>query len=225
MVNIDYLNIELPAALNKNELLEYLKKMKNGDKDAKDVIIMHNLRLITSYINSNHLSRKDKEDLFYVGVEGLTIAVNTFDITKNFAFSSYATKCIKNSIIAYIKKENKEAKVLYLEQPFAADKDGEELSLFNIIPDNYNIFEDIELKESLCLLREILEKLPKEQKDLIQSRFKLNGDENLRENVDSRDLTTSERIPFKIRLVLREINRQYVNIDKITGEKYLKLKK
>lgn len=108
---------KLPDPLTKIDLLKYLELSKNGNIEARNKIIVHNLKLVINYVLTKFSSNPyDKSEMVSVGIEGLIRAVDSYDKTKNVEFSTYATKCIHNAILNYIRGKNKEEKPLSFEE-------------------------------------------------------------------------------------------------------------
>ncbi len=171
--NYNLFNENLPQPLEETKLKEYLIKYKNGDLEAKDKIIKHNLLFVKYLVNKyfNNTSY-DIDDLRSIGIIGLIKAIDTFDVNKNIKFSSYASKCIVNEILMFLRKNKKDLSNLSLEQTIGVNKDGEELLLGNIIADEKrNISLDYENKEELNyykkMLYQALESLTPLEKEVI----------------------------------------------------------
>ncbi|MBQ7141102.1 MAG: sigma-70 family RNA polymerase sigma factor [Bacilli bacterium] len=164
-----FLNIkELPKPLSKEETYELFNKLKMGDKNAKNILIEHNIRLVVresiKYFKNNE---RLKKDIVAVGIIGLINAVNAFDVSKNFAFSSYGTKCINNEIKKYLRK-NKEKKTLESFSKVVWSDNENEIKLEDTIEDNKNMIENYIDKEINIIIKEIIYSLNEKEFKLLK---------------------------------------------------------
>ena len=151
----------LPEPLSKEEELKYLKEMEEGSVDAKNKLIEHNLRLVV-YLSKKYENTKiDLEDLVSIGTIGLIKGINTYKIGKNIKLATYASRCIDNEILMYLRKNKKRNADVSLEESLSFDAEGNELHLEDILGTDPDLvtkeLEDNDLK--MTLLKEI-EKLP-----------------------------------------------------------------
>ena len=165
-----------PKPLSSEEEREELIKMRNGDTEAKNKLINHNLRLV-AHVVKKYLNAGDADDMISVGTIGLIKAINTFSIDKGTQLSTYAARCIENEILMLIRLTKKHNQVLSLEESFGKDKDGNEVCLQDILA---NETDDIELDLEQLVLKEKLEKvlseiLPEREYQIICHRYGLNG--------------------------------------------------
>ncbi len=173
-------NVDLPDPLNQQELEENFKKMKNGDDQSRTKIIEHNIRLVTDIVikyfsNSNF----DCEDLVSIGIIGLIKSVDTFDLSKKFAFSTYATKTIKNEILSHFRtNKSRGKKEVSFENIVQNSSSTQEVSLLNILKDEKSDFESDYIKKESCeIIRKLVSELPDLQKEIIEQYFGFSGNE------------------------------------------------
>lgn len=160
--------------LTKKEEEECFDKMMAGDKEARDKLIEHNLRLVAHIIKKYYSSVKEQEDLISIGTIGLIKAVESYKPDKKTRFSTYASRCIENEILMYFRHSKKSNRDVYIQDPIDSDKDGNSLSLMDIMATDSDIAEDTELKiGSERLYKLIDEKLSKREKSIIIKRFGL----------------------------------------------------
>ena len=112
---------------------EYLKAMRNGCEEARKVLIEHNMRLVAHIIKKYAFTEKEMDDLLSIGTIGLIKAVNTFDVDRGNRLSSYAAKCIDNEILMLLRAEKKQNREVSLYEPIGTDKEGNEISLLDVI--------------------------------------------------------------------------------------------
>ena len=163
---------KLPDPLSKQELLDLLSKVKHGDEMAREKIVLHNLRLVFYEVTKHFTSVKyEKKDLVSIGIIGLLKAIDNFEISKNFEFSTYATKCIYNEILMYLRKLKKYENDISLDTNSFYDKNGDEIKPVNILLDSTDIIIDYENKEIYSIIREIVENLPDKDREIISLYF------------------------------------------------------
>ncbi len=122
--------------LSQQEEKEYFYKMKNGDSVSEEILIRHNLRLVAHIAKKYKSSNIDIDDLISIGSIGLMKAIKTFTYEKGNSFSTYASKCIENEILMTFRSDKKNVNAVYLDDIISVDKDGNNLSLYEILKDN-----------------------------------------------------------------------------------------
>ena len=165
-----------PRPLSAEEEKECFEKIKSGDKSAKNMLIEHNLRLVAHIIKKYYSNSVEQDDLVSIGTIGLIKASSTFDYDKGTRFATYAARCIENEILMYFRNKKKYAQDISLSEPIECDKDGNALSIIDIMADEKSITEDIEEKLRAENLHKIIdsELLPRE-KEIIFLRYGLMG--------------------------------------------------
>ena len=123
----------LPHPLQKHQEAELLKKMKDGDMNARDVLIEHNLRLVVYIAKRYETNPVMMEDLISIGTIGLIKAVASFDSEKNIKLVTYASRCIENEILMFLRKKNRRKQEVSFDEPLNVDYDGNELLLSDIL--------------------------------------------------------------------------------------------
>lgn len=160
---------------------EALKKLQDGDLEARDLLIEHNLRLVV-YVAKKYDSVQNGsiEDLISIGTIGLVKAVNTFKIDKNIKLATYASRCIENEILMFLRKNNKLRQEISLDEPLNVDYDGNELLLSDIVGTDKDIVQD-EMKhnnQKEQLYQELHHLNPREQ-TILKMRYGLVGYDEL----------------------------------------------
>ena len=204
----------LPKALSNSETIEYLKKVRLGDKEAKKKIIIHNLRLIISRIKKKFNSVPcDINELVSVGVIGLDRAINGFDIDKGFRFSTYATIWIDGEIIAFLKEEKKNISQTSLCQVLKTNNDSKEYLLYNILyDDKINVERDYEIKEMNLILKQIINELTEEEKDILKLYYGLYNTEcHTQTKIAKMYKTYKMDISLRIKKILRKLKLKLEN--------------
>ncbi len=161
-----------PAQLSRKEEEECLKKIAEGDTEARDKLIVHNLRLVAYIVNKKYPDCKDADDLVSIGTIGLIRAAETFDSSQNNRFSTYASRCIDNQIKMYFRKIKHKQTELYISEPLESDAEGNSLTIEDIISSDINVEKTAELKiESEKLYKFILEELDDREREIICKRY------------------------------------------------------
>lgn len=167
---------KLPPPLEKEKELEYLIKAKKGDEQAKNKLIEHNLRLVVFLAKKYENTGYDIEDLVSIGSIGLIKGINTYKIDKNIKLATYASRCIANEILMFLRKNKKRKGEISLEDSLTYDAEGNELHLEDILGTEVDIV-DKEFQHSLDLnvLKEEVDKLEKRDKEIMTLRYGLNN--------------------------------------------------
>ncbi len=175
---VDYINgpDTLPPPLTNEKELDCLLKLEQGDKDAREEIIVHNLRLVVYIAKKFENTGIPIEDLISIGTLGLIKAVNTFRLAKNIKLATYASRCIENEILMYLRKTNSmKAEVSYFE-PLNIDWDGNELLLSDVLgsePDD--VYRDLEDEDERSRLYRAVASLNKRERQIMTMRFGIGG--------------------------------------------------
>lgn len=137
-----------PKPLSAKEEKRCFQLMAEGDRSAKDKLIEHNLRLVAHIIKKYYSASQDQEDLISIGTIGLIKAVSTFDYTKGCRFATYGARCVENEILMHFRSLRKISAEVYFDEPIETDKNGNQLSLMDIISDGADVAEATELSMS-----------------------------------------------------------------------------
>ena len=169
-----------PAPLSPSEEKYYIQKYTEGDLEAKHILIEHNLRLVAHVIKKYQNLEEDPEDLIYIGTIGLIKAVVTFNPDKGNRLAAYASRCVENEILMYLRSRKKNGKEISLYEPIGTDREGNEIRLYDIMEtDEADIPDRIHLKENIQTLYEKVEnELSSREKLVLKMRYGLyNGEE------------------------------------------------
>ena len=167
---------KLPKALSKVEVYELFEKFYAGNYSAREKIIIHNIKLVIyKVINKYNFVLYDKKDLVSIGIIGLTKAVDTFDISKNYEFSTYAARCIENEILMFLRHLKVRSNVASFDEVVGLNYDLKNIELKDIINNGVNLEEDYILKEEHYEIRSLVEKLPEREKEIIKLYFGFYG--------------------------------------------------
>ena len=169
----------LPAPLEGEEEAKQLEKLINeNDESARRMLIEHNLRLVVYIAKKFDNTGVGGEDLISIGTIGLIKGINTFKTDKNIKLATYASRCIENEILMYLRRNNKTKLEVSIDEPLNVDWDGNELLLSDILgTDEDVISRGLENEVEKSLLKKAIEKLNKREKSIVEMRFGLNNKE------------------------------------------------
>ncbi len=167
----------LPPPLSKQEESDIMRRIEEGDESAREPLIVHNLRLVVYIAKKFENSGVGVEDLVSIGTIGLIKAVNTFCPSRNIKLATYASRCIENEILMYLRKINGMKSEVSIDEPLNTDWDGNELLLSDVLGSDPDIVNrDIELEDEKNLLTATLEKLNGREKVIMKMRFGIGGE-------------------------------------------------
>jgi RNA polymerase sporulation-specific sigma factor len=175
----------LPPPLSKDEEEMLLKKLPGGDKAARSILIERNLRLVVYIARKFENTGINIEDLISIGTIGLIKAVNTFNPEKKIKLATYASRCIENEILMYLRRNNKIRSEVSFDEPLNIDWDGNELLLSDVLGTEDDIItKDLEANVDRKLLTKALHQLSEREKQIMELRFGLtNGEEKTQKDV------------------------------------------
>ncbi len=202
MFTIGYIsnNNLFPETLSGEEEKKYIKLMSQGDEEAKNILIEHNLRLVAHVCKKYANSNVDQDDLISIGSIGLIKGINSFNVEKNIKLSTYISKCIDNEILMYLRSSKRLNQEVYLEEPIGKDKDDNTITLKEILEnDEKPIDEEIELKLNIKKLYDKIKTILKErERTIIELRFGLNGKEPKTQNEIAKNMGISRSYVSRI---------------------------
>ncbi len=179
----------LPPPLEDNEESILLTRLDNGEDGAKKMLIEHNLRLVVYIARKFTNTGIDVEDLVSIGTIGLIKAVHTFDVNKNIKLATYASRCIENEILMYLRKNNKKRSEISFDDPLNIDWDGNELKLADVMgTDEDIIYKDIEKDIDRKLLKIAMESLTDREKKILILRYDLRNSGETKTQKDVADI-------------------------------------
>lgn len=200
-----------PKPLSAADEKKYLASVAQGDKEARNILVEHNLRLVAHIVKKYYTGTNDYDDLLSVGVVGLIKAINTFDATKTQRLSSYASICIQNEILMMFRNNKKAQQEISLSESVDSDKDGNNLVLMDVIAVDDDIVEKIDTKfKSEKLQQYINEELDEREKTVIELRYGLNGHEEKTQREIAAMLNISRSYISRIETkALKKLRRRY----------------
>ena len=173
---VDYINGSetLAAPLSKEDEEHYVIENMNGSIEARNKLIEHNLRLVVYVAKRYETNTYNLEDLISIGTLGLIKGVKTFKLDKNIKLATYASRCIENEILMFLRKKNRSKVEISIDEPLNVDYDGNELALSDIIgTEDYYIADDYSMQESKDKMKEAIKSLKKREQLILNLRFGL----------------------------------------------------
>lgn len=168
-------NGSFPKPLTPDEEKEYLARYRNGDREAYDILVRHNLRLV-AHIVKKYNNAGEADDLISVGSIGLIKGIETFAPDKGCQLTTYAAKCIENEILMYIRANKKHKSSVSLFEPVGTDKEGNEIALMDVIPRENTCFESIENNMVLDKVKGVMDDVLSDvEKTVVVKRYGLDG--------------------------------------------------
>lgn len=170
-----------PIPLSTKEEQLYIRLCKDGDKEARGILIERNLRLVAHIVKKYNTNEREIDDLISIGTIGLIKAIDTFDAEKGIRLATYASRCIENELLMMLRNGKKQSKDVYLYEPIGADKEGNEINLLDIIESvDEDVVETMELSENVKKLYQYLDDiLSTREKQIIIMRYGLYGDDEV----------------------------------------------
>ena len=197
----------LPPPLSVEEEAKLVNELDTNNKEiAKKTLVERNLRLVVYIAKKFDNTGVGVEDLISIGTIGLIKSINTFNPIKNIKLATYASRCIENEILMYLRKISKQKQVVSLDEPLNVDSEGNELVLFDLLPsENDCPQESMEKSTEKQILWKVINKLNQREKEIMVLRFGLSGGEELtqKEVADSLGISQSYISRLEKKIVIR----------------------
>lgn len=163
-----------PKPLSAEKEREYLERCAAGDLEARNLLVEHNLRLVSHILKKYYTQSADQEDLISIGTIGLIKAVNTFTPARNIKLATYASRCIGNEILMYLRKSSNRRQEASIDEPLNTDGDGNELLLSDILGSDANaVSQQLEQDAERAVLRRAVAALSARERQIMELRFGL----------------------------------------------------
>ncbi|MBS4209030.1 RNA polymerase sporulation sigma factor SigK [Bacillus sp. FJAT-50079] len=168
-------NNAFPQPLSPEDEQKYLRLMAKGDENARNLLIEHNLRLVAHIVKKFENTGEDPEDLISIGTIGLIKGIESYSFGKGTKLATYAARCIENEILMHLRALKKTKKDVSLHDPIGQDKEGNEISLIDVLKSEVeDVFDTIQLNMELERVKEYIDVLDGREKEVIIGRFGLN---------------------------------------------------
>ena len=207
-----YSNNLFPDPLSNQEEEECILKMKNGDREARNKLIEHNLRLVAHIVKKFEHDANIQDDLISIGTIGLIKGIDTYSNNKNVKLTTYCARCIQNEILMYYRSNNKYNKNISINDSIGYDKDGNEITIVDILKSDKPDFAlDLYQKENVKLLSEYIKVLNKREKEIITYRYGLNNNDELTQKEIAKKLHISRSYVSRIeKRALTKMLREFI---------------
>lgn len=201
----------LPPPLKEDEELELLKLVKEGDLDARNTLIIHNLRLVVFIAKKFESTKINIEDLISIGSMGLIKGVQTFKIEKNIKLATYASRCIENEILMYLRKTQKVRQEISLDEVLSVDSEGNEMMLTDVLSSSEPLsLTKITEEEDINNIYEAINRLNPREREIIILRFGLNNEEPLTQKEVADKLGISQSYISRLEKKIIDKMRAYI---------------
>ena len=200
-----------PKPLSEKQEREYLRKMHEGDIGARNKLVEHNLRLVAHIIKKYYGVQTEQDDLVSIGTIGLIKAIDTFKPDKNIRLSSYASRCIENEILMHFRSAKKTAQDVSLNEAIDTDKDGNPLTLMDIMAVDDNILDELDRKLNGRKLGQFIrEELTDRERQIIIMRYGLGGREPMTQKKVAKIMNISRSYVSRIETkALKKLKKRY----------------
>lgn len=194
-----YSNSVFPEPLSSEEEEICINKMLNGDKEARNKLIEHNLRLVAHIVKKYDTKEAMTDDLISIGTIGLIKGIDTYNGDRKTKITTYAARCIQNEILMHFRSQKKYGPTVSLNDAIGHDKEGNEINLIDVIKDkNVDLFETLDLKNNINLLKKYLRLLNKREKEIIIKRYGLNNTKDMTQKEIADELKISRSYVSRI---------------------------
>lgn len=200
-----------PKPLTKKEEEKAIEKMANGDEEAKQLLIERNLRLVAHIIKKYYSNYSEQDDLISIGTIGLIKGINSFKPEKGTKLATYCARCIDNEILMHFRGNKKISQEMSFNDPIDTDSEGNPLTLMDIIAIDDTIVDDIDTKNKLKKLVELINEMPQSrEKEIILSRYGLNGTTPLTQREVANQLNISRSYVSRIeKKILKDLKSKF----------------
>ena len=207
-----YSNNVFLQPLNKDEEDKYIKLMLDGDKNARNILIEHNLRLVAHIVKKFEKKNVDSDDLISIGTIGLIKGIDSYNNSKSTKITTYASRCIENEILMFFRSNKKNLNNVSLNDSIGYDKDGNEINLIDVLKDNSPDMNDIiHTKDNISLLNKYLNLLNDREKEIIIKRYGLCGSNEYTQKEIAKQLKISRSYVSRIeKRALTKILKEFI---------------
>lgn len=207
-----YSNNVFPDPLSKEEEEKCLKLLSEGNLDARNKLIEHNLRLVAHIVKKYDNKNEDNDDLISIGTIGLIKGVDSYSNSHNTRLTTYIARCIENEILMYYRNNKKHSKNISINESIGFDKEGNEITILDILKtDKPDFVDDIHTKNNIGLLKKYFNILTEREKEIIIKRYGLNNEDELTQKEIAKKLNISRSYVSRIeKRALTKILREFI---------------
>ena len=212
LLTASYSNNIFPETLSKEDEDKYISEMLNGSKDARNILIEHNLRLVAHIVKKYASPDYDTDDLISIGTIGLIKGIDSYSNKKGVKLTTYCARCIDNEILMFFRSNNKNLRNISLNESVGYDKDGNEITILDLLKSpKPDFIESIDIKDNIKLLYKYLDILSPREKDIIIRRYGLNNTIEQTQKVIAKELKISRSYVSRIeKRALTKIFREFM---------------
>ena len=212
-----YSNTVFLDPLSKEEEEKYINLLEQKDKDARNKLIEHNLRLVAHIVKKFDQGSFDQDDLISIGTIGLIKGVDSYNKDKNIKLTTYVAKCIENEILMFYRSSKKYQNTVSLNDSIGYDKDGNKITLIDVLKDDRKSLDDeVYLRENIALVSKYLAKLNKREKEIIVKRYGLNNRKEMTQKDIAKELKISRSYVSRIeKRAISKILKDFIKNKKI----------
>lgn len=212
LFSLSYSNNIFPEPLEASEEQKYIELMLSGDKDARNILIEHNLRLVAHIVKKYDTNKDDIDDLISIGTIGLIKGIDSYKTNKGIKLTTYVARCIENEILMFYRGDKKNSKNISINESIGFDKEGNEISLLDILktpkPD-YAL--DIHKKDNIKLMKTYFKYLTKREKEILIKRYGLDDKDELTQKEIAKELGISRSYVSRIeKRAITKILREFI---------------
>lgn len=211
-----YSNTVFKDPLTSDEEEKYITLMQQGDKEARNILIEHNLRLVAHIVKKFNPPLGLTDDLISIGTIGLIKGIDSYQSNKNIKITTYAARCIENEILMYYRSSRKFQNTLSLDDYIGTDKEGNKINLKDVIKDKSKpIEEELYLKDNINLLKQFIAELNKREQDIIIKRYGLNNQKAMTQKEIAKEMRISRSYVSRIeKRAISKILREFIKKNK-----------
>lgn len=207
-----YSNNVFPDPLSKEDEEYYIQKLILGDKDARDKLVEHNLRLVAHIVKKYEKNTNEQDDLISIGTIGLIKGIDSYKKSHNTRLTTYVARCIENEILMYYRANKKNNQNVSLNEPVGFDKEGNEITLLDILKTPKPDFAlDLHNKDNIDLLDKYFKVLTKREKEILEKRYGLNNQDKMTQKNIAKHFNISRSYVSRIeKRALTKILKEYI---------------
>ena len=207
-----YSNNVFPDPLSKEDEEYYIQKLYLGDKEARDKLIEHNLRLVAHIVKKYEKNANEQDDLISIGTIGLIKGIDSYKKSHNTRLTTYVARCIENEILMYYRANKKNNQNVSLNEPIGFDKEGNEITLIDILKTPKPDFAiDIHNKDNINLLDKYFKVLTEREKEILEKRYGLNEQDKMTQKNIAKHFKISRSYVSRIeKRALTKILKEYI---------------
>ena len=212
-----YSNEVFKEPLSKEEEQECIKKMHLGDKLAREKLIEHNLRLVAHIVKKFDSNVSDQDDLISIGTIGLIKGVDSYSNKHNTKITTYCARCIENEILMYFRGNNKNSKNVSLNEAIGYDKDGNEITIIDVLKTpKIDFLDEIHVKDNISLLKQYFKVLNKREYEILVKRYGLLNEKEQTQKEIAKELHISRSYVSRIeKRALTKLLREFIKNNKV----------